>query len=255
MKIGLALGSGGARALASIGVIKVLQKNNIEITEISGSSIGSFVGAYYCIHLEVDSLEKTLLSMRKKDYLKLVDLNNPFKSIIKGKKVRAFVEKTLGVTKFSQLKLPLKIIASDLLKAEEVILDKGSLIDAVMASICIPGMFPPFHKGKTILVDGGILNATPVEILNTKLKVGVDYLITEKHVPKLDVFNALSLTYSLMRKMEASGKLINTKKTVIIQPKTGLELEGLMRFDKMKDFIEAGEKAAKKNIWRIKKLK
>ncbi|MFH1590064.1 MAG: patatin-like phospholipase family protein [archaeon] len=255
MKIGLALGSGGARALASIGVIKVLEKNNIEITEISGSSMGALIGAYYCAHLEIDGLEKKVLSMGKKDFLKLVDMNNPFKSMIKGQKIRVFIEKLIGVQDFSQLKLPLKIIASDLLKAEEVILNKGSLTDAIMASICIPGLFPPIQKGTSMLVDGGILNATPIEVLSTRLKIGVDYLITEKHVPKLDIFNTLSLSFSLMRKVGASGKLINTNKTVIIQPKTGLELEGLMRFDKVKNFIEAGEKAAQKSIRRINNLK
>ena len=96
-KIGLALGSGAVRGFAIIPIIKRLEKEGIEIAAVSGSSIGALIGAYYSIHGEIDSFMDISKDLTRKDFLKLVDLNNPKSSIIKGRKIRDFIQGRRGL--------------------------------------------------------------------------------------------------------------------------------------------------------------
>lgn len=257
MSIGLALGSGGARGLSAIGVLKVLDQNNIQISEVAASSMGAIVGAYYCAHGEIYSLEKKVLAMSKLEWLKLIDFNKPSISLIKGKKVEKLIRDTIGVERFSDLKKPLTIVATDLIGAKEVVFKRGNLIDAIMASTAIPGVFPPRKVGKMLLADGGIINPTPVHKLQTTSKIAVDLTIPNMKADKLDALNALSLAYSIIKRQEErlKEKLHKDKNVVVIEPRTGLELNGLLKFQEAKRFIRAGEVAAKIELKRLKKLK
>jgi len=164
--IGLALGSGAVRGYALIPIIKRLEKEDIEIAAISGSSVGALVGAYYALHGEIDSFFEHIKNIPKKGYLKLIDPNNPKISLFKGKKIEKFLtENYFGNKTFSDLKIPLYICATDFVGKKPVYISRGKLIDAVMASISIPGLVPPFQKGKKYFVDGGVLDPVPTEPL------------------------------------------------------------------------------------------
>ena len=181
-KIGLALSTGGARGLSHIGVISTLQDNNIPIDYISGTSMGAIIAVYYALNLEVKSLQKLILNMTKRDYLKLIDINNPKKSIIKGNKIRNFLKKVFRNKSFTDTKIPLMLSATSLNDASLVILDKGKLHEAAMMSAAYPGVFPPIkYKGK-YLIDGGVVDPCPIDLafkMGAKKVIGVD-LWTEK---------------------------------------------------------------------------
>ena len=148
-KIGLVLGSGGARGLDHIGVLKVLNENNIPIDFIAGTSAGSIIGAYYAINKEVSSLEPKIRKLTKKDLVKLIDFSLPKKALISGNKVKHFLGELINNKSFSDTKIPLIILTTDMCSGKEVKIKEGKLIDAIMASISIPGIFPP------VKINGG----------------------------------------------------------------------------------------------------
>ena len=141
LKIGLALGSGGARGLAHIGVLKTLEENNIPIDYIAGVSSGSIAGAYYSLNGEIDSLEKKVLQLTKKDLLKLIDITSPKRALISGNKIKSFIGELISNKSFSDTKIPLRIIATDLCSGEGIQITEGRLVDAIRASISLPGIF------------------------------------------------------------------------------------------------------------------
>ena len=144
IKLGLALGSGTARGYAHIPIINFLIKNNVKIDMISGSSAGAIIGAYFALYGEVKSLEKLLRSITKKESLHLIDLNNPKKSIIKGIRIKKYLEDNFfGSKTFKDTKIPLYISATNIKTKKVVYFNKGKIIDAVMASISVPAIFPP----------------------------------------------------------------------------------------------------------------
>ncbi len=173
MNTGLALGSGAARGFAHIAVIEKLIKEKVIIEEISGTSIGAIVAAYYALNLDIDSLEKKIAKLSKRQWLELIDLNNIKKSFIKGKKVKKFLhEHFFGDSTFRQTKIPLIVCATDLDKRKAHYFRSGKILDAVMASISIPGIFPPYTDKH--FIDGGIFNPVPTDVLNCKKIIGVN---------------------------------------------------------------------------------
>ena len=145
-KIGIALGSGGARGLAHIGILKVLEENNIPIDFIAGVSIGSIIGAYYALNKEIGSLNEKVTQLTKKDFIKLIDITSPKKALISGNKIKRFLKELVDNNSFSDLQIPLIIIATDMSTGKEVLIQKGKLGDAIRASISIPGIFPLSFK-------------------------------------------------------------------------------------------------------------
>jgi NTE family protein len=164
--IGLALGSGAAFGMAHIGVLRVLEKENIPIGIVSGASIGALIAAMWGIGLssvEIEDLSGKLKS--KLNMMKLLDFAFPISGILTGRRLKRFLRTILGDRTFDDLKIPVKIIAYDLANRESIAVDKGSLLDAVYKSIAIPGIFQPIMEDGRMFVDGGILDPVPVDIL------------------------------------------------------------------------------------------
>jgi len=257
-KLGLALGSGGARGLAHIGVIKVLKENNIPIDYIVGSSMGAIIGAYYALNLEIDSLEKKALQLTKRDLVKLIDITSPKRALIAGNKVKNFIKNLIEDKSFSDTKIPLKIIATDLESGEEVIISRGKLIDAIRASISIPVLFPPIRLHKRLLVDGGIVNATPVDIvkeMGADIVIGVD--LTIKGKVKLEnptIVETLMQSYEIYRTQSVKSNLYKVNKNlVVIKPNVAGKLNSF-KFYNTQRFIDKGEGVTKKALPKIKRL-
>lgn len=160
--VGLALGSGAALGIAHIGVLKVLEREKITVDMLAGTSIGALIGALWASGKSIAEIEESISRFKRKiATLRLVDLGIPSKGLIKGREVRRFLVSQLGDKTFYDLKFPLKIVACDIERREEVVLQEGSLVDAVMASISVPGIFEPAVIGGRLLVDGGIINPLP----------------------------------------------------------------------------------------------
>jgi NTE family protein len=167
--IGLALGSGAAFGLAHIGVLKALEKENIRVDIVSGCSIGSIIGALWAAGYSADEIEQIALSFKKKrDLLKLIDFFDlclPFSGFCKGRTVKRFLKKYLNKKQFKHMHIPLCIVATDLLTSEDVVFKEGSVIDAVRASISIPGVVKPMKHNGRLLIDGGVTNPLPISLL------------------------------------------------------------------------------------------
>lgn len=173
--IGLALGSGAALGLAHVGILKVIEREKIPIDIVSGSSMGALVAALWASGKSASEIEIITSAFRSKlATFRLFDLTWPARGLIKGRGIRRFLVSQFGKKTFYDVKLPLKIIACDLERREEVVIEEGSIVDAVMASIAIPGVFEPVMINGRALVDGGIINPVPSNVLT---RTGVSRII------------------------------------------------------------------------------
>jgi NTE family protein len=258
-KLGLALSSGGARGLAHVGVIKVLRKNNIPIDHVAGTSMGALVAAYYALNDDIMEFEKLLLKFRKRDLLKLIDVNDPRVSLVKGEKVRKFLKNLFGNKTFKDTKIPLKIGATALENGSKVIFSTGKIIDAVMASGAFPGVFPVVKYKRKHLVDGGLADATPVDLVK---KMGADVIVA------VDLFSleyyknrryqtmkeVLERTYEIiMSKLADYKEKEYGKNIIVLKPKTGKRIQTFAFYNAKKN-IRAGEIEAEKHLRKIKRL-
>jgi|GEM_PF-1448309 len=172
-KIGVALSSGGARGAGHIGVLKALQEARVPIDCLSGSSAGAVVAACFAAGT-LGRLEDFLLEIRRRDVVKFFDFHFSKESIIQGKRVSKVFKWLTKNKQFKDLSLPLYIMASDIQSGKEYVFQKGDLVEALLASVCVPPLFCPIKKEKKLLVDGGLFHLLPVEILKKK---GCDFVI------------------------------------------------------------------------------
>ena len=159
--VSLVLGSGGARGLAHIGVIRWLEENNYEIRSISGCSIGSLIGGVYAAG-KLDHLEKWMRSITKTDIITLLDVSWDGNGIFKGDKIINTLINILGEVQIENLSIPFTAVAADINAEKEVWINSGSLFDAIRASISLPLFFTPFDYHGIKLIDGGVLNPVPI---------------------------------------------------------------------------------------------
>lgn len=179
-KIGLALGSGGARGLAHIGVIKVLEENNIPIDFIAGSSIGAMIGGFYASGININIIEKIALDANWREIFSMIDPHLG-QGLIGGKKVKTFIEDYIGKKEFKDCKIPFIAVATDLKTGEIVTLNKNEMAIAIRASISVPLVFKPVEIENRTLVDGGVSAPVPVDIVRN---MGADIVIAinlDKH--------------------------------------------------------------------------
>ncbi|MGC9066980.1 MAG: patatin-like phospholipase family protein [Minisyncoccia bacterium] len=174
-KVGLALGSGGVRGLAHLGVIKTLEQNEIPIDFIAGSSIGALIGGLYAVFKDTSKIEKIINDFSYRDFITIfADIDFKIRGIVKGEKALEFLRKKVGNINIEDLKIPFRAVATDINSGEPVIFDHGDLIEAIRASGSVPGIFKPMnYKGK-YLIDGGISMPVPVEVVK---KMGSELVI------------------------------------------------------------------------------
>ncbi len=159
--VSLVLGSGGARGLSHIGVIKWLVENNYDIKSISGCSIGSLIGGVYASG-KLDQLEEWMRSINKFDMASLLDFSWGNGGIFKGEKIINTLVNFLEDIQIEDLPIPFTAIATDVVTEKEVWINSGSLFDAIRASISLPLFFTPVKYKDYILIDGGVLNPVPI---------------------------------------------------------------------------------------------
>ena len=178
--IGLALSGGGVRGISHLGVLKALNEVGIFPNQISGSSAGAIVGVMYCQGYSPDEVLKIVIET---NYFKLMRPAISWKGLFNLDSWAELLKTYLPIDEFSALKTPLIVAATDIGKGEVVYFNQGQLIEPILASSCIPGMFEPIEYDSRYLVDGGVLNNLPVEPLKGKsdLVIGVNC----NHLPEL----------------------------------------------------------------------
>jgi len=318
-KIGLALSGGSVRGLAHIGILKVFEKEKIPIHYLAGTSIGALIGACYASGLSAKRIEEIALTTELKE---LVDFTEPKTGFIAGKKIEKYIRKITDNKRFSELEPPLRVVATDLTKGEKVVFKEGDVTKAVRSSISIPGVFSSVKMEKKELVDGGIVDPVPVDVVknmgadiiiatdlsmnlaetsvsskheNTSdflkflknefymkeldfltkytkkffikfpkfiLKVIyriIDWFLNPKRVYKLISGKTIPRVMKIM--IESNTILTNrlsneilSKKSVDVIIKPGIKGVKYAEFDKAKEIIKGGEKAAIRQMPKIKKL-
>jgi len=172
-KLGIALGSGSSRGFAHIGILRVFEDENIPIDYIAGTSIGAYIGAIYSAGA-IKELEEFILSLDWKKLFRYYDLRLSKSGIFSGKKIMELLEMVLDGKNFEELYIPFSCVAVDIKRAKEVVFKSGDILKAIRASLSMPGVFTPVEYGDMLLVDGGIMNPVPVDIVKS---MGADIVI------------------------------------------------------------------------------
>lgn len=160
MEISLALGGGGIKGIAHIGVLERLEKEGFKVAAIAGTSVGALVGAVYAAGYGPREMEGILESINQKRMYARLPTDGP--SLLGYTGLAEALVEILGESTFSDLEIPFSCTAVDTRTAQEIYLNNGRVVDAVLASIAIPGVFPPRQIGEYNLVDGGVLDPVPV---------------------------------------------------------------------------------------------
>lgn len=182
MRIGLSLGGGAAFGLAQIGLLKVLERQNIFIDMVTGTSMGALIGCLWASGLKADSIAE---ASREFDsffkVVRLMDITIPTSGLIGGRRIRDFLNETLHGKRFEDFETPALTMACDIARREEVVIGTGPAVDGIMASIAIPGLFNPILPGDgRILVDGGMVNPLPVNLLSRE---GINRIVAVNSMP------------------------------------------------------------------------
>ena len=161
--VALVLSSGGARGLAHIGAIEELESQGYRIKSIVGCSMGAIIGGMYAAG-KLAEYKEWMQTIDKKKILSLLDITFSLDHLVKGEKIIEAMKEIVPDVKIEDLPIPFKAVATDWEKGQEVVFSKGSLYEAIRASISMPLFFDPVKKGGTTFVDGGILNPLPLNI-------------------------------------------------------------------------------------------
>lgn len=279
-KIGLALGGGGAKGFAHIGVLKVLEANDIPIDMIAGTSIGAVAGGFYAMGMDADEIDRMADTI---DWLRLFgigyenekffELTNqitykiPFYfqkdedillhegGVVSGDKILLFLRgKTAGMS-FSQLRIPFKATSVDLLSGDLKILDHGEVALAMRSSFSIPGIFAPVNTEGMLLVDGGILDNLPVDVVRSMgadIVIAVD-LSSFEPKKKEDMSNVLAVIERFETIQHQAINAASAKKADLVIHPDVISI-GLLEFNKQKEARKAGEAAASLKIEELKKM-
>jgi len=270
-KIGIALGAGGARGLAHIIILEAFEELNIKPHIISGSSIGAIVGAAYASGLTTkemkESVEELILSKdfkftefyKRYDVFKIIDMLDVSMSttgFFKGNKFIAFYKEKMKTYKFSNLEIPIKIVATEYWNKKEHHFTSGNLIDAVRASYALPTLFTPINLGDGLFMDGGMVNPLPYDILQDECDyvIGVD-VSSKKGIGKNGIPNALDSLFASFQIMQNS---ILTQKLKLTKPDLLLEVDikdvRMFEFNKVKEIWKEAERQKKILIKELKKI-
>ncbi|WP_198926722.1 patatin-like phospholipase family protein [Vibrio ordalii] len=280
-KIAVVLAGGGAKGAAHIGVLKALEEMRIPVDFITGTSMGAYVGGLYASGMSADEIESLIYSVdwnegyrdrvnrsqrrvRDKEYedryqlttdlgLRWGEIRAP-RGVVQGQNMLRILRETSGnlseFQSFDQLPIPYRAVATDIIALEEVVLDRGYLVDAMMASMSVPGALPPYEVNGRWLVDGGVTNNMPVDVARAlgadiviAIDISTDYKNQEAFTTFLTVADQLS-NYLVQRSTQKQARLLN-EQDVFLRPDVG-SME-TTEFDKMPTAYEKGYEIAMAN--------
>lgn len=248
-KVVLALGGGGARGFANIGVLKALKNANIPIDLIIGSSMGAMVGASYSLGMSIQQLEDEAVRFSWRD---ITDLTIPHLAALKGEKLEQTINRLTGGKTFEDCMIPMAVTATNIQTGDELIYTSGNLQKIVLASCSWPGFFPPVEVDGKLLADGGIRNSVPVKWAK---KLGGTFVIAVKlgfSPQKIDATNIFQLMIQSVQIMgEELDKYQSLPANAVIEP--NLKDFNQLDFHEGAAIMKSGEEAAGKILKKIKR--
>jgi len=254
VKVGLALGTGVARGLAHIGVLKALEREGIPVHMIAGTSIGALVGAFYAQGQSIEWMEKLTTDLGSKRLNFLFDPSLPKTGLIRGRKIEQTLKTLMDGVNFSDLKMPFACVATDIYSGEEVVIDEGTVWDAVRASSSIPVILTIIKRDGRYLVDGALVNPVPVSVVKAMgaditIAVNVIHYHEKQRKTEPNLFSVVMQTLQI-----SSYQLIRASlegADIVIEPE--VDDIGYADFHKTEECIKQGELAANDIIPEIKK--
>ncbi|MGI6097736.1 MAG: patatin-like phospholipase family protein [Dethiobacteria bacterium] len=252
-KICLALGGGSARGFAHIGVLKVLEEAKIPIDLIVGTSMGSVIGAFYASGMSLGFMEKLARRMQRNTW---IDFSLPPRmGLISGEKLEQFIYVLTKRAKFSDLKISLAVVATDLVKEERVVITEGIVAKAVHASLAIPGVFCPVNIEGRLLADGGILEKVPAKTakeLGANIIIAVNVGVYEnKGKNKINhLLDVITQSLDIMSKEIVRSHL--ELADIVITPQ--VEDIASSQFERAEEAIKKGEQETYKSLPSIKEI-
>lgn len=262
-KIGLALGGGGWRGIAHIGVLKVLEKNGIPIDFISGTSAGALIGGLYSYFGNATDLENFILNFGYRDLFSAISDPRLKSGIFKGDKFIRYVNHLTNNADIKDLKIPFSAVATNLITGKAVYLKEGNMAEAIRSSISIPLVFQPTFRDEMYLVDGGLTENIPIRCVKD---MGADIVIAVNLNSNLfpmresDIKSSSSIALVTTRiTLDGLASFLSKEADILIEPKIQrqdikISFSYFFKFVKEKEIIKTGEEETEKFISDIKRL-
>ena len=243
--VALVLSSGGAKGLAHIGAIEELEAHGYHISSIAGCSMGALIGGVYAAG-KLEEFREWMKTVDKKKMLELTDFSLSLNHLVKGKKIIEAIMEFVPDVAIEDLPIPFCVVATDLKAGKEVLITKGSLFQAIRASISIPSFYEPVQRDDMILVDGGIVNPTPLNRVQRQpedILVGIDvsghdYKAQWEEHQNLNYFTVLSRSSSLMIHQNSLLMAEIMKPDIFVGVQMGQY--GIFDYDKSEEIIAVG---------------
>ncbi|MGE5704444.1 MAG: patatin-like phospholipase family protein [Clostridia bacterium] len=249
-KIGLALGSGGARGFAHIGVLKVLEEYEIPVDYLAGSSMGSMVAAFYANGIKPHMMEKLALNLKRKHWLDVIVPNLGF---VAGQKIKELIRLLTHGKHIEQLDIPLAIVATDIERGERVVFKEGPVDQAVRASISIPGIFVPEKVNGRVLVDGGVIDRVPITVakeLGADIVIAVDVAQFDTQIQVNSIFEVIAQAIDVMEREILRHRIVSAD--LVIRPDVGHYSS--IAYSGVQEIIAEGERCAREHVSKIIEL-
>ena len=254
-KLGFALGAGGSRGIAHIGFLKAMEENGIKADFVTGASMGSVIGACYCLGMTADEM---MAEINKLKFSDIFDLSiNPLGNgaLLRAKKMRKRLEVYLKKYKYEDLQIPFRSVATDLISGETIVMKgRDKLLDGVVASSSIPGVFKPIEWHGKVLVDGGITCRVPIDEVR---EMGAEVVIA---VDVLGQISKCEKRYNMLTVLSRMVDIMDSELVVLRRnrqnPDLFLEPDlGTMSQFKFKDLEFAYQKGYEMGLKNVKKIK
>ena len=259
-KLGLALGSGGARGVAHVGFLQALEEAGIKADYVTGCSMGSVVGGCYCAGVSIDVMREKVLKLRLSQIASLNVAPIHANGLFRINKARAMLSELMGVETFEELKIPFACVATDLFSGSTVTLKEGNVLDAIIASSSMPSIFVPVAIGDYRLVDGGILERVPTKELKkmgAEVVVAVDVLgdLMQKQVSN-NMLDTILRCIDIMDTRQTQRKKNARRKSVDLwlEPDLGDMDQYKVKQVYLKKAFDKGYELGKANVEKIREL-
>lgn len=247
--VGVALSGGATLGAAHVGALRALHEARIPVDFLSGTSIGAVASALYAFETPIDEIEQVALEM---SWLSISSFSPSRMGLLANRKLGGILAEQIGEPDFADARIPFAVVATDISKGEKVILSKGKVLPAVMASACVPGIFQPVEHEGRLLVDGGLVENLPItalQELGARSIIGVDLNLRREYQKPEDmvdvILNATDIAINSTTRIQARERI-----DLLIAPP--LSSYGRFRSGRGEQLVEEGYRAAKEALagWR-----